>query len=184
MSTPDITFGVLDGTEAVAHADELQVLHAEVYTARARPGRRRRAVRGPLPGPAAPAGLRAGRGPSRRVPGRVRVGFPLRPSTSWWRHLTTALPEEVTAEHPGRTFALCELLVRAPWRRQGIGAALHDLILRDRPEERATLTVPPAATPAQAAFRAWGWRKVARTRDAGPGSSVCDVLVLTLPAAG
>ena len=61
------------------------------------------------------------------------AGFPLRPSTSWWRHLTTALPEDVTAEHPGRTFALAELLVRAPWRRQGIGAALHDLVLRNRP---------------------------------------------------
>ena len=75
-------------------------------------------------------------------------GMPLRPSTSWWRHLTTPLPDEVTAEHPGRTFALVELVVRASWRRQGIGRALHDLILRDRPEERATLTVPPAAIPA------------------------------------
>lgn len=80
-----------------------------------------------------------------------------------------------------RTFALAELLVRAPWRRQGIGAALHDLVLRNQPEERATLTVLPAAAPAQAAFRAWGWRRVARTRDPAPGSPVCDVLVLTLP---
>ena len=75
--------------------------------------------------------------------------MPLRPSTSWWRQLTTPLPDEVTSEHPGRTFALVELLVRASWRRQGIAAALHDLILEDRPEERATLTVPPTATPAQ-----------------------------------
>ena len=91
------------------------------------------------------------------------------------------LPEDVTAEHAGRTFAVADVLVRAPWRRQGIGAALHDLVLRDRPEERATLTVLPAATPAQAAFRNWGWRKVARTRDPDPGSPVSDVLVLTLP---
>jgi len=109
------------------------------------------------------------------------AGFPLRPSTSWWRHLTTPLPEDVTAEHPGRTFALAGLLVRAPWRRQGIGAALHDLVLRNRPEERATLTLLPAAVPAQAAFRTWGWRKVARTRDQDPGSAVADVLVVTLP---
>ena len=111
-------------------------------------------------------------------------GMPLRPSTSWWRDLTTPLPPEVTAEHPGRTFALTELLVRASWRRQGIGAALHDLILTGRTEERATLTVLPAAIPAQSAFRAWGWHKVARTRDPGPGSPVCDVLVITLPANG
>ena len=185
MSTPDITFGVLDGTQASAHAEQLQALHAEV---RAGPPRDRDAG----------AARFADRfRVQRRQPGYVLAvarhgeylvgyasGFPLRPSTSWWRHVTTALPEEVTAEHPGRTFALSELLVRAPWRRQGIGSALHDLVLRDRPEERATLTVPPAAVPAQAAFRAWGWRKVARTREAGPGASGCDVLVRTLPVAG
>ena len=33
------------------------------------------------------------------------AGMPLRPSTSWWRELTTPLPDEVTAEHAGRTFA-------------------------------------------------------------------------------
>ena len=83
-------------------------------------------------------------------------GMPLRPSTSWWRNLTTPLPADVTAEHPGRTFALVELLVRASWRRQGIGQTLHDLILANRPEERATLTVLPAATPAQNAFAELG----------------------------
>ena len=185
MSAPDVTFGVLDGTGAGAHADELQALHAEVYA-------------GPQRGrDEDPARFAERFLVQRRQPGYVLAearhggylvgyasGYPLRPSTSWWRHLTTALPDEVTAEHPSRTFALSELLVRAPWRRQGIGAALHGLVLRDRPEERATLTVPPAAAPAQAACRAWGWRKVARTRDAGPGSSVSDVLVLTLPAAG
>jgi ribosomal protein S18 acetylase RimI-like enzyme len=107
--------------------------------------------------------------------------MPLRPATSWWRELTTPLPDEVTAEHPGRTFALAELVVRASWRRQGVGQALHDLILAGRPEERATLTVWPAATPAQNAFRAWGWRKVARTRDGRPGSPVSDVLLTALP---
>ncbi len=183
VSTPDITFQVLDGTAAGSHADELQALHAEVHAA-------------PPYGRGGEAGLLAGRlRVQRRQPGYVlaearhggylvgyAAGFPLRPSTSWWRHLTTALPDDVTAEHPGRTFALAELLVRAPWRRQGIGAALHDLVLRNRPEERATLTVLPAAAPAQAAFRAWGWRRIARTRDPAPGSPVCDVLVLTLPA--
>jgi GNAT superfamily N-acetyltransferase len=107
--------------------------------------------------------------------------MPLRPSTSWWRHLTTPLPEDVTAEHPGRTFALAELLVRSSWRRQGIAAALHDLILSGRPEERATLTVLPAAAPAQTAFRRWGWRKVARTRDPRPDAPVSDVLLTPLP---
>ena len=71
--------------------------------------------------------------------------------------------------------------MRPSWRRQGIAGVLHDLILASRPEERATLTVPPAATPAQNAFRKWGWRKVARTHDDGPGSPVSDVLIIPLP---
>jgi GNAT superfamily N-acetyltransferase len=108
-------------------------------------------------------------------------GMPLRPSTSWWRGLTAPLPAEVTAEHPGRTFALTELLVRASWRRQGIGGELHGLLLDGRPEERATLTVPPGAGAAQAAFRSWGWRKVARTRGDGTAGQVLDVLVVALP---
>ena len=109
------------------------------------------------------------------------AGMPLRPSTSWWRDLTTPLPDEVTVEHPGRTFALIELLVRASWRRQGIGRTLHDLLLRNRPEERATVIVPLTASPALSAFQSWGWRKIARTRDPDPGSAVSDVLVTILP---
>jgi GNAT superfamily N-acetyltransferase len=176
-SAPDITFEVLDGTAATAHADELQSLYAEVYA-------------GPH-GRDDEAARFSGRfRVQRRQPGYVlaegylvgyAAGFPLRPSTSWWRNLTTPLPDKVTAEHPGRTFAVVDLLVRASWRRQGIGTALHGLVLQTRPEERATLTVLPSAAPAQHAFRAWGWRKVARTRDPAPGSPVADVLVIPLP---
>jgi ribosomal protein S18 acetylase RimI-like enzyme len=108
------------------------------------------------------------------------TGMPLRPSTSWWRQLTTPLPAAVTDEHPGRTFALTELLVRASWRRQGIGRELHDLLLAGRAEERATLTVPPAAAPAQRALRSWGWRKVARTRGEEADDPVLDLLLLSL----
>jgi GNAT superfamily N-acetyltransferase len=179
VSAPDLTFRLLDGTQAAAYASEYQALHAEAS--------------GVCGDDAAPFARRFG--VQRRQPGFVLAearhggylvgyafGMPLRPSTAWWRHLTTPLPDEVTAEHPGRTFALAELLVRASWRRQGIGRALHDLILADRPEERAAITVPPEATPAQTAFRRWGWRRVARTRGEQPGSPVSDVLVLALSA--
>ena len=105
------------------------------------------------------------------------AGMPLRPSTSWWRGLTTPLPAEFTAEHSGRTFALTQLLVRAPWRRQGIGGELYGLVMAGRPEERATLTVPPGAAAAQGAFRAWGWRKVGRTQGEDWQPGILDVLV-------
>ena len=108
-------------------------------------------------------------------------GLPLRPSTSWWKDLTTPLPDDVTTEYPGRTFALTELLVRPSWRRQGIGRALYDLILDGRTEERVTLTVSPGAAAAQAAFRSWGWRRLARTRGPGGDVPVLDVLVTGLP---
>ena len=180
MSAPDLTFRLLDGTQAAAHASELQALRAEAFGVCADD-----------------AGLFVGRFlVHRRQPGFVLAearhggylvgyafGMPLRPSTSWWRYLTTPLPGEITAEPPGRTFALAELLVRASWRRQGIGRALHDLILANRPEERAVLTVPPGASAAQRAFGTWGWRKVARTRGEQPGSPVSDVLVTPLSAA-
>ena len=176
-----MTFQLLDGAQAAADADELLALRAEERYGRdddrsfADRFRVLRRQPGFVLAEARHGGYLVG----------YAFGAPLRPSTSWWRQLTTPLPDEVTTEHPGRTFALLELLVRASWRRQGIAGTLHDLILENRPEERATVTVPPAAAPAQHAFRTWGYQKVARTRDtesSSPGGPVSDVLILALPA--
>lgn len=104
-------------------------------------------------------------------------GVTLRPDTPWWQNLVTAIGSEVTTERPGRTFAVVELLVRRPWRRQKIAARLHDELLADRQEERATLTVLPAATPAQRAYAAWGWQRVARKRNPLPGAPIFDVML-------
>lgn len=180
--TADVTFGLLDGAQAAEHAEDLRALHAEVYasppygwTEDQAAAERRFRVQHRQPG----FTLAEARHGDYLV--GYAAGMPLRPATSWWRDLTTPLADDVTAEPPGRTFALADLLVRAAWRRQGIGRALHGLILGGRPEERATLTVLPAATPAQQAFRTWGWRKVARTRDSRAGSPILDVLVAELP---
>lgn len=176
LGSAGIAYRVLDGTGAGEAEEDLLALADEVY------GKDRD-----------PEAVRRGR-VRRRQPGFALVearhggylvgyasGLPLRPSTSWWRGLTTPLPDDVTTEHPGRTFAVTELLVRAAWRRQGIGRELHGLLLDGRSEERAALTVPPAAAAAQAAFRSWGWRKLARTRGDEPGGPVRDVLVIDLP---
>ena len=182
MPTANLAFQLLDGAQAAGHEDELRALHAEVYADppyqrsedAAGFGRRLRVQRR-QPGFALAEARHGG-----YLIGYA-AGMPLRPATSWWRHLTTPLAGEITTEHPGRTFALTDLLVRASWRQQGIGRELHDLILASRAEERATLTVLPAATPAQRAFQSWGWQKVARTREPGPDATVSDVLITALP---
>lgn len=183
MPATEVTFELLDGNRAAEHAADLRALHEEVY--------------GGLPYDSNSAGERFA--DQFRVlcrqPGFVlaearsggylvgyATGMPLRPSSSWWRGLTTTLPDWVTAEHPGRTFALTELLVRASWRRQGIGRTLHDLALGDRQEERAAAVVPQGATAAHAAFQSWGWHKVARARSPRPGAPASDILVTTLAA--
>jgi ribosomal protein S18 acetylase RimI-like enzyme len=171
-----IAYRLLDGGGAAERDADLMALAGEVYGSAGDPAAARRArVWRRQPGFALAEARHGG-----FLVGYAS-GMPLRPSTSWWRDLTTPLPPEVTAEHPGRTFALTELLVRASWRRQGIGGELHELMLGGRPEERATLTVPPGAGAAQAAFRSWGWRKVARARGDGAAAPVLDVLVLSLP---
>lgn len=101
-------------------------------------------------------------------------------TTHWWSRLVTPLPDNVTREYDGRTFVLIELLVRQPWRRKHVAKAIHDQLMRDRHEERATLTVLPAADAAQAAYAKWGWRKVAQKHNPLPGSPIFDVLVKEL----
>jgi ribosomal protein S18 acetylase RimI-like enzyme len=176
VSVPGVAFQLLDGSQAAAHEEELTALHAEVCESADREG-----------------GFARRFGVWRRQPGFALAtawhgaylvgyacGMPLRPATSWWRELTTPLPADVTAEHPGRTFALTALSVRAPWRRQGIGWSLYDLVMSERTEERATLTLAPGNTAAQRAFRSWGWQKIARTRGQAPAAPALDVLVNTL----
>jgi GNAT superfamily N-acetyltransferase len=110
----------------------------------------------------------------------IGFGVTLLPSTPWWQNLTVPTSEEITHEYPSRTFALVELLVREPWRRRHIAETVHDRLLDNRVEERATLTVLPAATAARAAYRKWGWQAVAQKRNPLPGSPVFDVLVKEL----
>ncbi|TVZ06989.1 GNAT family N-acetyltransferase [Trebonia kvetii] len=175
MSTAGVAYQVLDGRAAVGKAEDMLALAHEVDAGAGEELDRQFRVWCRQPGfvlaEARHGGFLVGYG----------CGTPLRPSTSWWRGLTTPLPAEFTTEHQGRTFALTQLLVRAAWRRQGIATELYRLVMVGRPEERGTLTVPPGAAAAQSAFRAWGWHKVARTQGEDPESAVLDVLVTSLP---
>jgi ribosomal protein S18 acetylase RimI-like enzyme len=108
-------------------------------------------------------------------------GVTLLPTTTWWSRLLSPLPPDLTAEWPGRTFAMIELVVLAPWRRRGIARTMHDILLSDRTEERATLTARPEAAAAQAAYASWGWQKVGHKTNPLPGNPLYDILVKPLP---
>jgi len=108
------------------------------------------------------------------------LGVTLTPTTSWWQNLLSPLPPDVTEERDGRTWALTDLMVDPAWRRLHLAEAIHDRLLEGRPEERATMTVLPAAPAAQAAALKWGWDKLGQKRNRLPGAPIFDVMVKTL----
>lgn len=107
-------------------------------------------------------------------------GFTLTEDSDWWKGLTTAVPDGFTDEDGNRTLAISELVVRAPWRRQGIAAALHGALLDGRREQRATLLVQPSYAAAQAAYARWGWQKVAQLQPTWPQAPLYDVMIRPL----
>jgi hypothetical protein len=179
MPLAGIEFTSVDGDTAGQHVDELAALYAEVY---AEPPYKW--------GEEHVALFRTWFGGQRHQDGFTLIeareqgqlvafgfGVTLLPNTPWWKNLTTPIDETIIQEYLNRTFALVELLVRRPWRRRYIAEVIHGLLLKDRIEERATLTVLPVAEAAQAAYRKWGWRVVAQKRNPLPGAPVFDVLV-------
>lgn len=87
-------------------------------------------------------------------------GYTLPAGTYWWDGLTPAPAAGFTTEDGTRTFALAEIEVRAAWQGKGVGRALHDAMLAERHEERATLATGPQADAARALYERWGWRAV------------------------
>jgi GNAT superfamily N-acetyltransferase len=106
-------------------------------------------------------------------------GHQLVPDTKWWQGATTRLPNDVSREYPGRTFAIIELAVDPRYRRRGIAKALHDAVLTEASEERVTLLVRPEAQPAHTAYEHWGYIQVGRIRP-WPDAPLYDAMVLNL----
>jgi hypothetical protein len=106
---PGVIFRLLDGPKAIARGEEdLLALHAasrpdDDDAALAREYARQFRVWRRQPGFALAEAMHGG-----FVVGYA-AGLPLRPSTSWWKDVTARLPEAVTTEHPGRTFAIMTL---------------------------------------------------------------------------
>ncbi|MFJ2811889.1 GNAT family N-acetyltransferase [Streptomyces sp. NPDC087294] len=82
--------------------------------------------------------------------------------SQWWNNVREDLPDEFTAEDGTRTWVILELAVRKEWRRLGVAAGLHTLLLEGLTVERVTLTVrpEPEAKAAQSAYATWGYREV------------------------
>lgn len=107
------------------------------------------------------------------------LGFRLPADTGWWKHLRTPVDPADIAEDGTRTFAVNELMVRPAYRGRGYGRQLHDTLLADRPEHRATLLVRPDNHPARPAYLRWGWHKLGEIQPF-PDSPVYDAMVLDL----
>ncbi len=103
-----IDYQALNGQEAAQHLNELTDLYTEVYS------------EPPYAwGPEHAALFRERFDVQRRQEGFTLVtagehghlvgfgfGVTLQPTTPWWRNLLTPLPDDLTAERPGRTWAL------------------------------------------------------------------------------
>lgn len=111
-------------------------------------------------------------------------GVQLRTRTKWWKGALTSLPEDITAEYPGRTFAIIELAVRRPYRRQGLGRTLHTHLIAGLSEERITLLVRPEAPAAQHAYLSWGYQTVGQIQPF-PDAPIYNAMIkrLRCPAA-
>ncbi|MFF5171542.1 GNAT family N-acetyltransferase [Micromonospora sp. NPDC000089] len=104
-------------------------------------------------------------------------GFPLPAGTSWWTGIQKPISAGFTDEDGKRTFAISELMVADGWRRRGIARMLHDELLSARVESRATLLADPDNSPAQAAYRSWGWKTVTKLRPNWEDAPTFDVLI-------
>ncbi|WP_344547207.1 hypothetical protein [Actinomadura fulvescens] len=121
----------------------------------------------------------SGEGPAAQPIGQA-WGWPLGAGTKWWDGLETVPEPGFTDEDGRRTFALSEIMVGQRWTGRGVAHALHDALLAQRTEQRATLLVRPE-NPAHTIYRRWGWRTATQLRPGWPGAPLMDVLMLPLP---
>lgn len=108
------------------------------------------------------------------------LGFTLPAGTGWWQGLLGEVDSAFVTEDGTRTFAVTEIMVRESWRRRGYARALHDALLGDRPEERATLLVLPDNLPARTAYLSWGWYRVNGLKPFDDAPTY-DAMLLDLP---
>lgn len=91
-------------------------------------------------------------------------GAPLPENARWWGGLLDEVPQDIVRETGTRTYALSELMVRTPWRKTGAARRLHDALLAERTEERATLLVRQSHPKVHTLYETWGWKTLGDLR--------------------
>jgi GNAT superfamily N-acetyltransferase len=113
------------------------------------------------------------------------VGFAyansLTPDDRWWRRMTTALPDGCNETS---TVAVKEIMLRKPWRGQGIALLIHDELLRDRPEEQVSLLVNAlnGDGKVKALYESWGYEPISTQQPSVDGPILTAMLRRTHPA--
>jgi GNAT superfamily N-acetyltransferase len=107
-------------------------------------------------------------------------GYALSSDTHWWDDLTPQPSPDFLREDGTRTFVVAEIEVGKQWQGSGVGRALHDAVLNDRREGRATLATGPGADTARAIYEGWGWQKVGVVPGT-PGDYFSEYTLYVLP---
>lgn len=96
-----------------------------------------------------------------------------------WREVLDPADPDVRDYGEDGTFGLCEIMVRAPWRGKGIARGIHDELMAQRREARASLLVDAEHPKVRALYEGWGYRKVGQMQPF-EDSPLYDAMVLNL----
>lgn len=79
--------------------------------------------------------------------------------------------------------AVKELMLRKPWRGQGIALLIHDELLRDRPEEQVSLLVNAlnGDGKVKALHKSWGYKPISTQQPSADGPVLTAMLRPTRP---
>ncbi|HSA51141.1 MAG TPA: GNAT family N-acetyltransferase [Yinghuangia sp.] len=98
------------------------------------------------------------------TPAGFGYGMALPEGSRWWSGMLEPLPPEDTAETGERTFVIIEFVVRASYRRSGLGRAMHSALVSPWRGERTSLTERPDAPAAVAFWDALGYKPLGPSR--------------------
>jgi GNAT superfamily N-acetyltransferase len=106
-------------------------------------------------------------------------GFPLPKGDRGWSGLRTPVDPALIEETGTRTFALCEIMVREQWRKKGVAFAIHEELVRHRPEERVNLLVEKTHPRVRALYERWGYTWIAEQQSFSDGP-IYDAMIRSL----